>query len=414
VALTPASKFALLLLSFVVGLAASSAKVDPTSGLIRVVCIGESYYPETRLPIILTADPRIRYQPIPANWYESTFAAVGGSKADVYKFMRQYLPRSYERLLEAYDVLLLSDFEVDIITGEQFVWMERSCREDGMGLGKYEMNWDPAHFSTFPIFVASAVYKAFPADLQEGKLIPKPLSGIYAAPVPETGRVHPMLDLPGMKNYQVLVSGDYGYENPRPGSTVVARFLPRSEEAMIIWTYGKGRSLTCLPGHDKIDGAALAQWPYALDFWINQMWYLAGLEIPKDVELVHQLREKSLAYSSERSLTAAVIEFVEKFGVSTGKLFDHLAEVDGVKKAADRLYLEERYEESLDKLGEAFEGLKAVSAESVVMKEKALFWIYVAEWFTVMGTFVLTGFILWTLMVRRRLYREVRVTRSGK
>jgi hypothetical protein len=223
-----------------------------------------------------------------------------------------------------------------------------------------------------------------------------------------------MLDLPGMKNYQVLVSGDYGYEIPRPGATVVARFLPKDEDAMIIWPYGKGRSLTCLPGHDKIDGSALAQWPYALDFWINQMWYLAGLEIPKDVELVHQLREESLAYSSERSLTAAVIEFVEKFGVSTGKLFDHLSEVDDTKKAADRLYLEDRYEESLEKLKEAFEGLKRVSDESVVMKEKALFWIYMAEWLTVMGTAVLTGFVLWTLMVKRRLYREVKVTRSER
>jgi len=409
------SKLALLLvLSVVVGLVGSSAKVDPTTGLVRVVCIGESYYPETRLPIILTADPRIRYQPIPANWYESTFGAVGGSKADVFRFMRLYLPRTYEGLVDAYDVILLSDFEVDIITGEQFAWMERSTREEGMGLGKYEMNYDPATFSTLPIFVASAVYPAMPADLQEGKQIPKPLNGIYAVLLPETGRPHPMLDLPGMRNFQVLTSGNYGYEIPRPGATVVARFLPKDEDAIIIWTYGEGRSLTCLPGHDKIDGSALVQWPYSLDFWINQMWYLAGLEIPKDVELVHQLREKSLAYSSERSLTTAVIDFVEKFGVSTGKLYDHLFEVDDAKKRADRLYLEERYEESLEKLKEAFEELTTVSDESVAMKEKALFWIYMAEWFTVMGTSVLTGFILWTLMVRRRLYREVKVTRSGR
>jgi len=65
-------------------------------------------------------------------------------------------------------------------------------------------------------------------------------------------------------------------------------------------------------------------------------------------------------------------------------------------------------------LEQAFEELKKVSDESVVMKEKALFWIYMVEWFTVMGTSVLTGFVLWTLMVRRRLYREVKVTRSGR
>ncbi len=388
-------------------------KVDPSTGLIRVVCIGESYYPETPLPLILAADPRIRYQPIPANWYESTFASVGASKQDVLKFMRQYMPRSYDKLLDSYDVILLSDFEVDVITDQQFVWMEKSCREEGMGLGKYEMNYDPGHFSTFGRFIASAVYPAFPADLRPDIVIPGPLEGIYALNLPDTGRPHPMLDLPNMGRYRVLISGTYGYEDPREGAAVIARFKPKGEDAMIIWTYGKGRSLTCLPGHDKIDGTALVEWPYAVDFWINQMWYLAALDIPKDAELVHQLRERSLKYNSERSMATSVIEFVERFGVSTRKLYEELSGVDGMKRVADRLYLEERYAESIERIDEAFEGLREVSANSLQMKDRALFWIYVVEWLAVMGTCMVTGFTLWSLMIRRRLYREVSVTRAG-
>jgi hypothetical protein len=34
-----------------------------------------------------------------------------------------------------------------------------------------------------------------------------------------------------------------------------------------------------------------------------------------------------------------------------------------------------------------------------------------AEWLVISGTSMITGFVLWTLMVRRRLYREVQVTK---
>lgn len=393
-------------------LPASYCKVDPLSNLIRVVCIGESHIHETRLPLLLGSDPRLTYQPIPANWYESTFQAVGGGRKDALKFMRQYMPRTYGRLIDTYDVILLSDFEVDIITEEQFSWMEQSVREAGMGLGKYEMNYDPGHFGTFNRFVASSIYLALPADLQWGQIIPKPLEGIYPVPIPGTGEPHPMLDLPGMNQFKVLNEGTYGYEIPRPGATVIARFKPKDEDAMIIRDYGEGKTLACLPGHDKIDSNAIAMWPYTIDFWVNQMWYLAGLGIPDDVELVHQLRERSLTYSSEKSLTTAVIEFVEKFGASTKRLYDELSDVDDLKRDSNRLYLEEQYQESLEKLEEAFEGLKRVADDSVKVKETALFWIYMIEWFTVTGTCVITGFVLWTLMVRRRLYRQVEVTRS--
>ena len=44
-------------------------------------------------------------------------------------------------------------------------------------------------------------------------------------------------------------------------------------------------------------------------------------------------------------------------------------------------------------------------------KDEALFWVYVIEWFTVSGTGMMCGAILWTLMVRRAAYREVGTTR---
>jgi hypothetical protein len=49
-----------------------------------------------------------------------------------------------------------------------------------------------------------------------------------------------------------------------------------------------------------------------------------------------------------------------------------------------------------------------IVAEEV--KNEALLWVYLTEWLSVSGTALIVGFVLWTLMVRRRLYREVETT----
>jgi hypothetical protein len=394
-----------------------SGKVDPSSGQIRIIGIGESYYPETRFPHLIRADPRISYQPIPANWYEGSFGSVGTGREDVMRFIRQYMPKTYDRFVEGFDVVLLSDFEVDVITGQQFGWMERGVREEGMGLGKYEMNWDTAYFSTFEMFRSSAVYPVFPADLIAGSRILAPLNGIEPVPLNLTGRPpgspHPVVDLPGMRKYKVLTTGTYGVEKPREGAITIAWFVPNKQDAIIIRPYGEGHSLTCVPGLDKIDATSITEWPFVVDFWINQMWYLAGVEIPEDIGLVHQLRSDSLTYYSEKSLAISVIQFVEKFGAPTQELYEMLTEADDLKKESDALYMQDQYSEGLDKLREAFEALLLLGERSVQVKEAALFWVYAIEWLAVTGTMTVVGFVLWSLMVRRRLYREVSVTRAG-
>ena len=44
-------------------------------------------------------------------------------------------------------------------------------------------------------------------------------------------------------------------------------------------------------------------------------------------------------------------------------------------------------------------------------KDAALFWVFVTEWLVVTASGLICGAVVWTLMVRRRLYREVTVTR---
>jgi len=404
----------MLLSAIILLVAVSESKVDPDSGHIRIISIGESFYPETRLPFMLGADPRIRYQPVPTNWYEGTFQAVGSGREDAEKFLRLYIPRTYDRFIGGYDVILLSDFEVDIIDGRQWSWMETSVRVDGMGIGKYEMNYDPAHWTTFDLFRNLPVYQAFPASLAWGREFTG--IGIYAAPLPQTGRPHPVIDLPNMKNGRIPIdigSGKAGYEDPRPGSTVIARYIPNDEPAVVIWEYGEGRAMTSVPGHDTIVWHLSDYWPYTVDYWINQAWYLAGIEIPPVIEILHQIRESSVLYSTQRTMALSVIDFAEKFGASTGDLYRMLEDVDEAKSDADRLYMEDDYAGSISGMELALLGLARVAESAVEAKDAVLNWIYTIEWAIVSATSAIVGTLVWSLMVRRSLYRDVSLTRKS-
>ena len=45
------------------------------------------------------------------------------------------------------------------------------------------------------------------------------------------------------------------------------------------------------------------------------------------------------------------------------------------------------------------------------LKDRTLFWIYFIEWLTILGTTMASSTLLYMLMVRRRLYRTVDLTR---
>jgi len=55
--------------------------------------------------------------------------------------------------------------------------------------------------------------------------------------------------------------------------------------------------------------------------------------------------------------------------------------------------------------------LTEIGNDAVRLKDQALFWVYVSEWLTVTAASMLGGVMIWTLMVRRRMYRAVEVTR---
>ena len=55
--------------------------------------------------------------------------------------------------------------------------------------------------------------------------------------------------------------------------------------------------------------------------------------------------------------------------------------------------------------------LGEIEEDAIELKNRALLWVYVIEWLAVTGTGMVCAFVLWSIMVRRRLFKEVRTTR---
>ena len=76
------------------------------------------------------------------------------------------------------------------------------------------------------------------------------------------------------------------------------------------------------------------------------------------------------------------------------------------------VYIQQDYESVIGVIKEARERLDEAVDLAMRLKDRALLWIYITEASAVMATSLICGVILWTLMVKRRLYREVSTTRS--
>lgn len=166
-------------------------------------------------------------------------------------------------------------------------------------------------------------------------------------------------------------------------------------------------------GWDQISSDVQRNWRYFVDFILNHVYYVAGVPVPEDPELAHSLRESFRQYLEQKSLMTSLIDFIDRFGANTDPLLRRIDALEGERRKADRFYMDGDYQAAWDSIHAAMEGLVQISQESVKLRRKALLWVYVTEYLTVTATAMISGFVIWTLMVKRAYYREIRTTHLG-
>jgi len=354
----------------------------------------------------MKVEPMLSVTPIQAS--RDHYAGISGD--DIRRAIRIYMPRTYDSLVEIYDVIIISDSNVNSFTRDQHTWFRRSVAEDGMGLAMFgghetfgaaagNPDWGEAPVSdTLPIETVANEY-------HDGKVEIVGTENVFMRSLPWRP------DLNFLQNYasnigilregaellakDVIKSGPYAnYDNP----------------FFSTWKFQMGRTFAMTGDWTPGGGVVFLRWEYLPDFATNLMLYCSGRDIPEDLDLVHTVRSRFATLGYRRLIIDSLVDFVEKFGANPRRVLDVIGEVDVARIEAQGLYLEQSFDEALGAVDEALEKMDQAELVAEKVKNEALLWVYLTEWLAVSGTALIVGFAVWTLMVRRRLYREVKTT----
>ncbi len=406
--LTPAILLSLIFLIML--LPPSGARTDAKTGRIRVLYIGDSDLGPGYPAPAMIEDPKIQLTRIEAE--------IGTSWATGYRSMqrwlRLYLPRSEDDMVEKYDMLIIAGIRSEDLKARFHVWTKAAVEDHGFGL---LMADDATSFGT-----TSTAWTPKPGSPWDptpiGQLLP--VEGTdHASYRDHLFRLRPVTQSPltgGIDWEDMPMIWSTNRPHPKSGSTTVAVTTdethpsdPKDDPALVYWDVGKGRTLAFIfnwAGHGMID---FYRWEYWKDVIARMVYFPARASIP-EVAVTHELRMLITKYNQQMTLLLSVIEFAEGFGANTNQLYEHLAITEGIRNRADDHWMDGEYGMALEELGKSITSISGNMQMALEAKDRALTWVYIIEWLSVAGTSVLTGFLVWEIMIRGKLYQETKTT----
>jgi hypothetical protein len=377
-----------------------SGRRDPGTGRVRILYLGDAWGPTPY--IHLEAEPSFMGTPIPA-----TFAHLGTySDGELRRFMRIYMPRSYHEFVSGYDTLILADTNRALYSSGQLEWFKRGVVDEGIGImmvGGIEGFGGVNN----PSWSGTPVEDVLPVICLDDQHITR-MDFRVAVNLPEEPFTEslPWETMPFFHGMNIVTTRD-------GSKTFLTADRDPPDPVLVYWEYGEGRGLAHMPcWHPAWGYSIMYHWDYYPDYVVNMVYLIAGVQIPRDPELMHLVRTGLGNYVLNRAVAMGLMDFVEKFGADISVGEEHLFEIGEAYTEARRLFIDQDYDQTLVALDELEDEFRLLSNELVDLKNQALLWIYIIELLSISGTAIVAGFILWSLMVRRRLYREVRITRA--
>ena len=374
---------------------------DPDTGRIRVLYVGDMIRPSP-YPI-MEAEPLIDVRVAWPVGPDLTDRSLPYAK----KVFRQYIPRTYDILTES-DVIIIDNPDVTIFEPKYLHWFRDSVTLEGSGFfmvggnaafgGRPNPSWGPT-----PVQDVLPVWCVNFGWLEIGRLKIFDHDDEFVSSLPLERRWDWMEVLGGN---EIIV---------KEGAKLLAEYSDPmgwfTNPYWVVWEVGEGRSLAQSVDWTPAGGTLLMRWPYYGDYAVNLVIYLSKNPVPTDLDLLHMLRGMYLEYRSTRNYVFSVIDFGEKLGANMNQVYAVVEEADDQREESVEDYLGYEFAAAGELLELSLEELREASALAFKLKEQSMFWIFVIEWVTVTSTFALAGSVIWTLMVRRRLYREAKSTR---
>ncbi len=356
---------------------------------------------------------------------------MGGYDAkDVVKSVRLYFPRSYEDLAE-FGFIMFLGIDVRFFAPQQTQMLYDAIHDEGVG-AMADRSVMSSNTETAVPWADSIVSDTFPNDadavvrlgtwclMRQVRYVINANPGVPPVYAAYAGLQGSEFTFPGEGSTACItipkegaVVTTYmvgGFNLGYSGSLPDPRFrTPGWVPHSMFWVYGNGT--TWSHGERTTEYWNWINNPYGPDMLMAEIIFSAGRRLPDDVVLVHNLRSKFWEYAASSSVTMSFLEFIDTFGADTSTISAMMARADERTKEAKSLYLDQEYSASLSAMDDALGQMERLTVEALKLRDRALAWIHLIEWLAVTGAFLLSGFGVWTLMIRRRFYREVATTR---
>ena len=371
--------------------------------------ISPSFFPqECPLPLLFDSDPLYDYVAI------RTREGPAGQLTEEMKqrYVKLYFPRT-ESELRSFSMIFYVDADVSVFSGPQSQQMYDSIADGTAG----------SFFTFGPEFgsVASSIL---------GQVVPHEMSKeINMDWTRRSYRVDFVEGLPpvftpfkelGVEN---AVGIGCGFLAPRSGTKAWGLLVPKLYGPWIIEWRFDGTGGHCWTVADDLDHSwwgdihssihGLSENPWAMDIMSNLILFSSGRDLPEDIVIVALARDGFWEYRTERGIILSLMDWVEKFGASTVGFSSELVEIDDYLARATDLYLSGDYQSALSELDAAKAEALELRSRVLGAKDRVLFWVYLIEYLVITGTTIVAGSLLWYLMIRRSLYREIGYTRSA-
>ncbi len=371
-----------------------------------------------QLPHFLRDEPLIDMVAIPARG-----DYIRGGASTMIKYIRQYFPRTYEEM-KSFDYILLTSPEYYLFTTQQDKWMHDVIEEGAGGFN------DASVFS-----IVSQIHEAWANSLTQ-QSFPNDAPAVVARGGGGestynhfTVRVNKDFPDPVLTPYIPYGIEEVGCSEsrlliPRDGSTILAWQVgnfPGNEDVpyLITWKYGEGTTMTIGDAMHKELG--FFRYPktsndniYAPDILTNIILYSTGRSLIQDVEVFHRLKSSFIEFRAKKAVLISLSDFIDKFGANTEKVQKAIWELEDEVHMAEEQYLNQEFVECEKTMTRVFQDLQEADKMARDLRGIALLWVYTIEWLVTTSALMVSGYVLWTLMARKHLYRDVGITKFSR
>ncbi len=324
------------------------------------------------------------------------------------RYDRQYFPRTRSILVDSIDMMFFSDARVQHFMPRQFSDLDYAFRDAGM----------PSYWSFGPAWIQAIeptiLYQLLPVS-EYDFYFHKNWKVVF-----REGR-DPVLT-PFKALGMEKVQGDaYAKMVPRPGAEIWADMEPVDFPWLVSWEPGGSN-----PGIAWVCGDEFnQQWwaltpgsrhmnPYAIDMTTNMILYSLGRDLVRDIQARRAARELLSTFKAQKLLILSMIEWADGFGANVLSVSSDLTDLEADVEESTSHYLNQEYTASITLMDALDTRVVEITREAVRLKDEAMFWVFLSEWLAVTSATLLSGIVVWTLMVRRRLYRSVTTTRMTR